>query len=92
MTSLVSAQVLESILEDAGHEVITESNGRQALQRANKRRPDLVLLDFMMPIMGGLSGARGNAGRPRALLTLYHDRFSQQMETAHSETILAAWL
>ncbi len=46
-------EVLESILEDAGHEVITESNGQQALRRANKRRPDLVLLDFMMPIMGG---------------------------------------
>jgi nicotinamidase-related amidase len=27
-----------------------------------------------------------------ALLTLYHDRFGQQIETAHSETILAAWL
>jgi hypothetical protein len=25
-------------------------------------------------------------------LTLYHDRFGQQIETAHSETILAAWL
>jgi CheY-like chemotaxis protein len=49
------AEVLESILEDAGHEVITESNGREALQHASKRRPDLVLLDFMMPIMGGSS-------------------------------------
>jgi CheY-like chemotaxis protein len=38
-----------------GHEVITESNGREALQHASKRRPDLVLLDFMMPIMGGSS-------------------------------------
>jgi CheY-like chemotaxis protein len=49
------AEVLESILEDAGHEVLTGSNGREALQHASKRRPDLVLLDFMMPIMGGSS-------------------------------------
>jgi nicotinamidase-related amidase len=27
-----------------------------------------------------------------ALLTLYHHRFSQQIEAAHSETILAPWL
>jgi CheY-like chemotaxis protein len=49
------AEVLESILEDAGHEVVTASNGRQGLQRANERQPDLILLDFMMPLMGGPS-------------------------------------
>jgi CheY-like chemotaxis protein len=49
------AEVLESILADAGHEVITAANGRQGLERANERLPDLVLLDFMMPIMGGPS-------------------------------------
>ena len=47
------AEVVESILTDAGHEVITASNGRQGLERAEERRPDLVLLDFMMPIMSG---------------------------------------
>ena len=26
-----------------------------------------------------------------ALMTLYHNRFSEQIETATSETILAAW-
>lgn len=47
------AEVLEAVLTDAGHEVITAINGRQALERLNQRRPDLVLLDFMMPIMDG---------------------------------------
>jgi CheY-like chemotaxis protein len=47
------AEVLQSVLADAGHEVVTAINGRQGLELLGKRRPDLVLLDFMMPIMDG---------------------------------------
>lgn len=49
------AEVLELVLSDAGHEVVTAANGQQGLERANERPPDVVLLDFMMPIMGGPS-------------------------------------
>jgi CheY-like chemotaxis protein len=49
------AEVVEAILTDAGHEVVTASNGQQGLERAKEKHPDLVLLDFMMPIMGGPS-------------------------------------
>jgi CheY-like chemotaxis protein len=49
------AEVLESILADAGHEVVTAANGRQGLERASGKLPDLVLLDFMMPVMSGPS-------------------------------------
>jgi CheY-like chemotaxis protein len=47
------AEVLASVLTDAGHEVITAINGRQGLERLDERPPDLVLLDFVMPIMDG---------------------------------------
>lgn len=47
------AEVLQSVLVDAGHEVVTAVNGRQGLDLLGKRRPDMVLLDFMMPIMDG---------------------------------------
>jgi CheY-like chemotaxis protein len=47
------AEVLQSVLADAGHEVVTAVNGQQGLELLGKRRPDLVLLDFMMPIMDG---------------------------------------
>jgi CheY-like chemotaxis protein len=46
-------EVLEAALIDAGHEVISAMNGRQALERLQQRRPDLILLDLMMPIMDG---------------------------------------
>ena len=47
------AEVLQSVLADAGHEVVTAVNGQQGLELLGKRLPDLVLLDFMMPIMDG---------------------------------------
>ena len=47
------AEVLQSVLADAGHEVVIAVNGRQGLELLGKKLPDLVLLDFMMPIMDG---------------------------------------
>jgi CheY-like chemotaxis protein len=47
------AEVLQSALSDAGHEVVTAVNGQEGLERLRERRPDLILVDFMMPIMSG---------------------------------------
>lgn len=46
-------EVLEAVLADAGHEVVTAINGRQGMDRIREKLPDLVLLDFMMPMMDG---------------------------------------
>jgi DNA-binding response OmpR family regulator len=40
-------------LELEGHDVVTASDGRQALDRAHDADPDLVLLDIMMPEIDG---------------------------------------
>ena len=47
------ANLLEDVLVDEGHTVLIASNGRQALERAAAQRPDLVVTDFMMPVMDG---------------------------------------
>lgn len=47
------AEVLEAVLQDEGYRVATAINGRQGLDRALEWTPDLILLDLMMPIMGG---------------------------------------
>lgn len=47
------AEVLEAVLIDAGHQVLTAINGRQGLERLREMRADLVLLDFMMPLLDG---------------------------------------
>ena len=47
------AEVLQSILEDEGYRVVTAINGKQALLRLSEFTPDLIMLDYMMPIMDG---------------------------------------
>ena len=46
------------ILERAGFEVVTASNGQEGLDQVATSRPDIVLLDVMMPGIGGLEVAR----------------------------------
>src|SRR6476661_10683823 len=40
-------------LERAGYEVVTASNGKEALEKVASEQPDLVVLDVMMPFMDG---------------------------------------
>ena len=44
---------VRAYLEDAGYRVVTASDGQQALFVARHERPDLVILDLMMPEMDG---------------------------------------
>ncbi len=44
-----SLSLLASVLEPQGYEVLTATNGRDALQLAARSFPDLVMLDVMMP-------------------------------------------
>ena len=41
-------------LSKEGYEVTTSSNGREAIQIAQKEEPDLIILDVMMPEMDGI--------------------------------------
>ena len=47
------AQVLEMTLTRAGYEVTVALGGREGLEKAHDSRPDLILLDVMMPDMNG---------------------------------------
>ncbi|MBM4404993.1 MAG: sigma-54-dependent Fis family transcriptional regulator [Chloroflexi bacterium] len=51
--------LIRRFLEPNGYEVIGASSGRQALQAAGQRQPDLVLTDMKMPGMTGIEVMRG---------------------------------
>jgi signal transduction histidine kinase len=47
-------EVLSEVIEDLGHEVIRARDGKEALQLASDRLPDLIVSDHMMPRLSGL--------------------------------------
>lgn len=52
------AQLIRLYLEREGHQVLTVGDGRAALEQARARKPDLVVLDVMMPLVDGLDVCR----------------------------------
>ena len=58
-------KVTAKILEKAGYEVVSASNGAKALQTMRSNPPDVVLLDIMMAyILDGLDVSREMAEDP----------------------------
>jgi DNA-binding response OmpR family regulator len=47
------AAVIQRRLEGAGYEVITAAEGREGLSKARTLRPDLIVLDLILPSMSG---------------------------------------
>ena len=67
--------IVKTILEGNGYEVICASSGPELLTHLETRKPDLIVLDVMMPQMDGLEvltrlkGAADTATIPVILLT-----------------------
>ena len=51
-------QLVRDYLEHGGFEVLSARDGREALMRARRERPDLVVLDLGLPEMDGLDVTR----------------------------------
>lgn len=72
-------QVLGAILFQEGYEIAMADNGPLALEMANDAKPDLILLDIMMPEMDGfevcsqLKADENNKDLPIIFLTAKHE-------------------
>jgi len=58
------ANLLSDVLSDEGHRVLVAVNGHEAFKRAEEERPDLVITDFMMPVMEGAQLMKAMADHP----------------------------
>lgn len=58
------ADLLDAILTDEGYRVITAINGKRGLETMMMERPDLIFLDYMMPVMDGAGLLRSMAADP----------------------------
>jgi CheY-like chemotaxis protein len=44
----------EEELKAEGYEIVTARNGKEAVQRLEEMKPDLIILDIVMPVMDGM--------------------------------------
>ena len=56
-------KVVRGYLEQAGYQVLTAGDGETALHMLRRERPDLVVLDLMLPDRDGWEVTRNRAGR-----------------------------
>ena len=45
--------IIQDMLESAGYEVLSAVDGQEALDKARKEKPDLIILDIMLPKLDG---------------------------------------
>ena len=55
---LDSRDALQALLEAQGYDVVVARDGREAIAHAVRERPDVILMDVMMPIIDGLTATR----------------------------------
>ena len=73
-------------LKSDGYEVITGSNGQEAVDLAKAEQPDLIVLDVMLPVMDGLTACariREFSDVPIILLTAKTDDMDKLMGFDH---------
>ena len=61
-------ELLSYNLSQSEFEVVCAEDGQQALEMIEDHRPDLVILDWMMPNMSGIDVCRTIRGRPETRL------------------------
>ena len=83
-------ELLSTALEDDGYEVMHAANGEDALSMVERWRPDVIVLDLMMPVMDGWTFAKRLRERdeiPLVVLSAANDLARQAKAVGASDIV-----
>jgi len=67
-------------LKEEGYDPILAKNGKEAMQFLRTMKPDLVVLDIVMPVMDGMEALGRMIGRYRDVPIILHTSYPQYKE------------
>jgi CheY-like chemotaxis protein len=56
--NLPNRKLIEAVLRPRGYNLLIATNGLEAIELANRERPDLILMDLQLPMMSGYETTR----------------------------------
>ncbi len=62
----------KEVLTDEGYQVLEAKNGKEALQKLEKEKPDLIVLDIVMPKMDGMEALGRIIGKDKSVPVILH--------------------
>ena len=62
--SATDTHLLSEMLKKNGYSVLTATSGEEGIAKAKKDKPDLILMDIVMPGMSGFEATRAIAKNP----------------------------
>ncbi|MFB3886000.1 MAG: response regulator [Thermodesulfobacteriota bacterium] len=67
-------------LEAEGYQILTAANGREALQQLEQGKPDLIILDIVMPVMDGMEALGRMVGKERKIPIILNTSYAGYRE------------
>lgn len=62
--SATERHALRDLLQKAGYDVLSSENGEDAIRKARQMKPDLILMDVVMPGLNGFQATRAISRDP----------------------------
>ncbi len=66
----------EEELKSEGYDVITAKNGKEAIEKLEVEKPDLIILDIVMPVMNGMEALGRILGKEKGIPIILNSSYS----------------
>jgi len=63
-------------LRNEGYEIITADNGKDAVEKAQEHKPDMVIMDILLPKMDGIEAMGMILGKNKEVPIIIHTAYS----------------